>query len=322
MCRASFGPLPPSPTHGRQSTNSYDLHPFFAAVEGLARVDGLLPATAAVDDATPATATTTRDHWPHAARDTEACNGGPCDRHAKPDQYAERKALCAERGRTGPAHTATDGASAGPCRGEECGGGRVKNPSPQINPIEVENFDLDSIPPTPAKATVTTKANESHAQADDAVNDQALTAEIATLSAELGDDAPRSSLGRARNLSRDAGVSLDHFLRLLDEAAARTRARQASIVKRRRDGQAPNGMPYLFAVLQDLLHPAPARIHVIGAGPDRRRDERPGRRRRRRADGHGDLVTSYAAWSDSPRPCPSSRSIRCGARSSPSWPRS
>ncbi len=87
----------------------------------------------------------------------------------------------------------------------------------------------------------------------------AFGAEIATLSAELGDDAPRSSLGRARTLRRDAGVSPARFRRLLDEAAARTRDRQASIVKRQRDGQAPNGMPYLFAVLQDLLHPAPAR---------------------------------------------------------------
>ncbi len=273
------------------------MRPFFAAVEGLARVDGLLLATAAVDDATPATSTTTRAHRPHAARDTEACNGGPCDQHAKPDQYAERKSLCAERERTGPAHTATDGASAGPCRGEEYGGGRVKNPSPQVNPIEIEDFDVDSIPPTPAKATVTTTTNESHAQADDALNDQALAFEIAALSAELGDDAPRSSLGRARNLCCAAGVSLDRFLRLLDEAAARTRARQASIVKRRRDGQAPNGMPYLFAVLQDLLHPAPP--CAADVGPDRRRVG-PSGRRRRRNDGHSEPVGSYAAWSDSP----------------------
>jgi len=31
-------------TNGRQSTNAYDLRPFFAAVEGRARLDGLLPA--------------------------------------------------------------------------------------------------------------------------------------------------------------------------------------------------------------------------------------------------------------------------------------
>ncbi len=245
-----------------------------------------------------------RAHRPHAARDTEACTEVPCDHNEKPDQHAERTALCAERERNGPAHTAPSVAAAGPCRGEACGGGRVKNPSPQINSIEIDNFDFDSIPPTPAKAALTTKANESHAQADDAVNDQTLASEIATLSAELGDDTPRSSLGRARNLYRDADVSSARFLRLLDEAAARTRDRQVSIVKRRRDGQAPNGMPYLFAVLTDLLHPVPTRTHMADGGPDRRRDERSGRRRRRRDGGRGEPVGSYAAWSDSPPPVP------------------
>ncbi len=135
-------------------------------------------------------------------------------------------------------------------------------------------------------------------------NDQAFATEIAALSAALGDDAPRSSLGRARNLHRDAGVSLDRFLRLLDEAAARTRDRQASIVKRRRDGQAPNGMPYLFAVLQDLLHPAPHRPADVGPDADRRHAAPPGRRRRRRDGDRGEPISSYAAWSDSPARLP------------------
>jgi len=283
----------------RQSTNAYDLRPFFAAVEGLARLDGLLP-TADADGTTPATATTTRAHRPHPGNDTEACTGRLCDQHAKPDQHAERKSLCAERERTGPAHTATDGAAAGPCRGEECDGGRVKNPSPQVNPIEIDTFDYDSIPPTPAKATVTTTADESYAQAHDAVGDQALAAKIAALSDALGDNAPRSSLGRARNLCRDAGVSPARFLRLLDEAAARTRDRQASIVKRRRDGQAPNGMPYLFAVLTDLLHPAPPRPVDVGPDADRRHAGRPGRRRRQREGGRSEAFSSYTAWCDSP----------------------
>ncbi len=291
-------------TNGRQSTNAYDLRPFFAAVEGLARVDGLLPAD--VDDGTPATATTNRDHRPHAARDTEACNGGPCDQNEKPDQHAERKyqhaerkSLCAEMERNGPENTATDGASAGPCRGEEFVGGRVKNPSPQVNPIEINTFDLDSIPPTPTKRTlITTPSGEALPLATANQDDQALTGKIAALSDEFGDDAPRSSLGRARNLCRNAGVSPARFLRLLDEAAARTRARQASIVKRRRDGQAPNGMPYLFAVLTDLLHPAPPQ--PADGCSDRRHAERPGRRRRRRDGGRGEPVNSYAAWADSP----------------------
>jgi hypothetical protein len=184
--------------------------------------------------------------------------------------------------------------------GEGSRGGRVKNPSPQVNPIEIENFDYDSIPPTPAKEALTTQASNDQTQVPDAMDDQALAAEIAALSAELGDDAPRSSLGRARNLCRDAGVSLDRFLALLDEAAARTRDRQASIVKRQRDGTTPNGMPYLFAVLQDLLHPAPPRAADIGPNADRRHVGQPGRRRRRRDDGRGESSGSYAAWSDSP----------------------
>ena len=215
-------------TNGRQSTNSYDLRPFFAAVEGLARVDGLLPATAAGDDATPATAPTTRAHWPHAARDTEACTGGPGAQHEKPVQHAEQKPLCAEREHMGPTHTATDGAAAGPCWGEECVGGRVKNSSPQVNPIEIDNFDLDSIPPTPVNKHLGPAASDNP-------TDQTLAQEIAALGAELGDNAPASSVTRARNLCRDAGVSPARFLRLLDEAAARTRDRQVSIVKRRRD---------------------------------------------------------------------------------------
>jgi len=179
----------------------------------------------------------------------------------------------------------------------------VKNPSPQVNPIEIENFDLDPIPPTPAKTTLTTTTSaEARQSASADPDDQTLTAKIAALSAELGDDAPRSSLGRARNLCRDAGVSPAPFLRLLDEAAARTRDRQASIVKRRRDGQAPNGMPYLFAVLQDLLHPTPPRAADVG--PDRRRAGPSGRRRRRRDGGRGEPIGSYAAWSDSPAPLP------------------
>ncbi len=167
----------------------------------------------------------------------------------------------------------------------------MKNSSPQVNPIEIENFDLDSIPPTPVNRHVGPTANNDP-------NDQALVQEIAALSAELGDNAPASSVTRAHNLRCDVGVSSERFLRLLDEAAARTRDRQASILKRRHDGTTPNGMPYLFAVLTDLLHPAPPR--PANSGPDRQRDERPGRRRRRRADGRGEPVNSYAAWADSP----------------------
>jgi hypothetical protein len=280
-------------TNGRQSTNAYDLRPFVAGVEGLARLDGLLPA----DDATPATPAT-------KTRDNDSCNVGPCDHTNRAQRTAEREPLCAEATSVGTDNRPTDAGTPTMGEGEGSRGGRVKDPSPQVNPIEIENFDFDSIPPTPTKTTQTPTDAEARRPPSADPNDQALTAVIADLSAALGDDAPRSSLGRARNLCRDAGVSPARFLRLLDEAAARTRDRQASIVKRQRDGQAPNGMPYLFAVLADLLHPTPPRTADVGPATDRRRAGPSGRRRRQRAGGRSEPVTSYAAWSDSPARLP------------------
>jgi len=231
---------------------------------------------------------------------TDPCSYGPIDHNNRASESAEQRSLCAEAGSNGPENTVKDDTAAGPHRDEASRVGGVKDSSPQVNPIEIETFDSNSIPPTPAHATQTTTSDDTQTQSSVDPDDEALAAEIAALSAELGDDAPRSSLGRARNLCRDAGVSPARFLRLLDEAAARTRDRQASILKRRRDGQDPNGMPYLFAVLQDLLHPAPPRTADGGLGADRRRAGPSGRRRRRRADGCGEASGSYAAWSDSP----------------------
>jgi len=304
-------------SHGRQSTNAYDLRPFFAAVEGLARLDGLLP----VDDgdaATPALSPRGRAHRARTAGDTASCTGASGTPTNDTQEDAEQRSLCAGTERHGPDNRPTDD---GTPTTEETGederlrAGGVKNLSPQVNPIEIDSFDLDSIPPTPTypanarfRTSVGVDASTEGPQLPGEVfqdaDDQALAAEVAALSDELGDDAPRSSLGRARNLRRDAGVSLDRFLRLLDEAAARTRDRQESIVKRRRDDQAPNGMPYLFAVLTDLLHPAPPRTADIGPNAEHRRAGPPGRRRRRRADGRGEPVSPYAAWSDSPAPLP------------------
>jgi len=279
-------------TNGRQFTNAYDLRPFFAAVEGLARLDGLLPA----DDAAPAT--------PEIS-DNDPCNFGPCAHNNATQGDAEQKPLCAGMESNGPEDTAKGAATAGSRRGEGSRAGGVKNPSTQVNPIEIENFDFDSIPPTPTKTTQTPTDAEARPLSSTDLDDQALAAEITALGAELGDDAPRSSLGRARNLCRDAGVSPARFLRLLDEAAARTRDRQASIVKRQRaDGRAVNGMPYLFAVLTDLLHPAPPRTADVDGNADRRRTGPSRRRRRRRDDGRGELARSYAAWSDSPARLP------------------
>jgi len=276
---------------GRQSTNAYDLRPFFAAVEGLARLDGLLPA----DDVAP---------MPPPTPDNDSCNDGPCDHTNRAQRTAEREPLCAGMESNGPEDTAKGAATAGSRRGEGSRAGGVKNLSPQVNPIEIDDFDLDSIPPTPTKTTQTPADAEARPPSSADLDDQALAAEITALGTELGDDAPRSSLGRARNLCYDAGVSPTRFLRLLDEAAARTRDRQAGIVKRRRDDQTSNGMPYLFAVLADLLHPAPSRVANGGPNADRRRAGPSGRRRSRREGGRGEPITSYVAWSDSPARLP------------------
>jgi hypothetical protein len=276
--------------NGQHQTNSYDLRPFFRAVEGLARLDGLL------DDA-PATNRVTSEGATPATPGSSPRDGDSRGHRARPmSDTTERGPLCADARRVEAENRPKGGSSAAAEEDEGSRGRGVKNLSPQVNPVEIDSFDSDSIPPTPANTSPGPTASNDP-------TDQALAQEIAALSAELGDDAPRSSLGRARNLHRDATVPLDRFLRLLDEAAARTRDRQASIVKRQRDGQAPNGMPYLFAVLQDLLHPAPPRTRTGGSAADRRQLG-PSGRRRRRADSRGVASGSYAAWSDSPAPLP------------------
>ncbi len=287
-------------TNGQQSTNAYDLRPFFAAVEGLARLDGLIGDAISATDLGDGSC-----HQPRPMGDNDASNDGPCDHNNVAQRDAEWEPLCAGAKGNGPENTAKGTTMADACRGEGSRAEGMKNPSPQVNPIEVDIFDYDSIPPTPAKTTQTPPDAEARPPASADPHDQALAAEIAALSAELGDDAPRSSLGRARNLCRDAGVSPARVLHLLDEAAARTRDRQASIVKRQRaDVRAVNAMPYLFAVLQDLLHPAPPRTADVGLDTDRRRSGPSGRRRRRRDNGCGEPVSSYAAWSDSPARLP------------------
>jgi len=263
---------------GRQQSNAYDLRPFFAAVEGLARLDGLL------DDPTPAAAAAPR---PPASPTTEACKGRPCDAHGPTRGSTEQDPLCVGGAGGGPDTRLRDTPPLATEEGEGLHGGRAKNPSPQVNPVEVETFDLDSIPPTPAETAQTTLADDRQAMSDGSPDDQALAQRIADLSSEFGDDAPASSLTRARSLGHTADVPPARLLQLLDEAAARTRARQAHIIKRRRDGQAVNGMPYFFAVLTDLLHPAPPRTRTT---PDRRRAAR------HRQPESSPVSVDYVAW--------------------------
>ena len=113
---------------------------------------------------------------------------------------------------------------------------------------------------------------------------QALAGPITALAQELGDAAaPGASLTRACNLFSAASVSLPEFLSRLDEAATRTRAHQTTIMGRGRDGQAPKGMPYLFAVLERLpdAEPTPVppsarswRHRPLNAAPPRGADGR------------------------------------------------
>jgi len=121
---------------GQQHSNAYDLRPFFAAVEGLARLDGLLPA----DDAAPPTP---------APSDNDACDYGPCDDNNRAQMTAEQEPLCAGATSFGTENRHKDAGT--PTTGEDEGSraGGMKNPSPQVNPIEVETFDYDSIPPLP-----------------------------------------------------------------------------------------------------------------------------------------------------------------------------
>jgi len=117
----------------------------------------------------------------------------------------------------------------------------------------------------------------------------------------LGDEAPASSATRARALFAGSGLAAPRFRALLDEAAGRTQARQDRITRMRRQGDQPNAMPYLFAVLADLLTgPAPARHRPAGPGPTADRWRAGSRdRRRRRRDGSrdgGERADPYATW--------------------------
>ncbi len=79
-----------------------------------------------------------------------------------------------------------------------------------------------------------------------------LSAVVARLSAEFGDDAPQASRTRVLNMRRVAGLDEVATLALLDEAAAITRSQAAAITKRGRAGKVVR-MPYLLATLRGLV---------------------------------------------------------------------
>jgi len=123
-CSVSASPRVPHPfplsTDGRQSTTAHDLRPFFRAVEGLARLDGLLDDAPATDGAPPATAGSSpragdshgRGHHARPRGDTAACKIGPCDHNTGADSDAERRLLCAGARRVGTDNRPNEGGAA------------------------------------------------------------------------------------------------------------------------------------------------------------------------------------------------------------------
>lgn len=235
--------------NGRQDTNAYDLSPFFAAVEGLARLDHTTPKEPATPSGT-------------------------------------ESSLCVE----------------GDARGF---GGGVKNPAPpikdEIDTIEKERLDFE-MPPTPANACAedapedvpcskpraprpprlvgkrgepTAPETRVSAAAPATPEGDQLAARVAAIGERLGDEAPASSMTRARALYAGSGLALPRFLAAVGEAAGRTQARQDRITRMQRGGVRANAMPYLFAVLADVLDPAPPPETRVSA------DRRPPRSRRR-----------------------------------------
>jgi len=146
--------------HGRQHTNRYDVRPFFAAIEGLARLDGLLDDAHRSDDAGAsacASAPRTTPPIPPALPTPPATNA-PATRPASPHTTGrgstEQDPLCAVAARGGPDDTVTHDVALTGREGEESCAGGAKNSSPQVNPLEIEDFDLDSMPPTPIGASL------------------------------------------------------------------------------------------------------------------------------------------------------------------------
>lgn len=215
---------------GRQGANIYDPRPLLTAAAGIARL-----ADATGDDER--TATTSKPAV--ACRPpTRAVSLRPVDN----TPTAATQAPYTE-----------DGAAV---EGDTLAGGRMTPVSPLI---KIEGKNSSSFrPPLPPTATVRDderRNTPSTARVEDAENGADLIrTTIQALSVELGDAAPASSVTRALRLWREAGDTADDYLACLDEAAERTRARGSGIY--RRDGAGGrNGIPYLLAVLADILAP-------------------------------------------------------------------
>ena len=215
---------------GRQGANIYDPRPLLTAAAGIARL-----ADATGDDERTAT----------TSKPAVACR--------PPARAVSLRPVDSTPTAATQAPYTKDGAAV---EGDTLAGRRMTPVSPLIK-IEEKNSSSFR-PPLPPTATVRDderRNTPSTARVEDAENGADLIrTTIQALSVELGDAAPASSVTRALRLWREAGDTADDYLACLDEAAERTRARGSGIY--RRDGAGGhNGIPYLLAVLADILAP-------------------------------------------------------------------
>ncbi len=156
--------------------------------------------------------------------------------------------------------------------------------------IGPDNDAPTSSEPDPGEREITgsdVEAGDEHntGAGDESAAEDTIAAVLGHLSIALGDDAPAASATRAVRLWRTSQLAVTTYLTLLSEAEDRTRARGSGIYRRTGDGQA-NRMPYLFAVLTDLVA-----HHGEERGPAR------GERQRRgsRAGTRGTITPATAA---------------------------
>jgi len=122
---------------------------------------------------------------------------------------------------------------------------------------EPNNSRLDSRPPTPC---------DGHENPDDAEPErQAVAAAVATLGAELGDVAPRSSATRALRAFEISGLTAAVFVQLAHEAGRITQRR------RRKAPPIARPMAYWFDVLRVLLDDQAAQDMPLASSPPTRR---------------------------------------------------
>ena len=120
----------------------------------------------------------------------------------------------------------------------------------------------EAAPPPPPVAADRSSASRTDRLKGTAEERERLRAYLGDFAAELGDEASlASSITRALNLFRAAGVPPECWGGRLYQARAITQERTAQITKPSRDGRShrrKNKMPYFFEVLEDLVGRRPA----------------------------------------------------------------